>query len=256
MLADSHENRTSGDAPLVLAEGVRIYAIGDVHGRFDLLLELYEAVGADRAARPVERAIEIFLGDYVDRGPQSKEVVDWLMAGTSTGEERICLMGNHEDMLLRFLDDPLMLPLWAQNGGDATLRSFGISLPRVATTAMLEDIRADFLARLGAPRRAFLSTLPRSASVDGYFFAHAGVRPGVPLDAQVDDDLLWIREPFLSSDADFGKCVVHGHTPSAAPEVRRNRINIDTGAVFGGRLTCLVLEGAERRFLQTHREWE
>lgn len=237
---------TTGAARWRLREGLRIYAIGDIHGRVDLLLDLYEKIAAHRAASPVDHAVEIFLGDYVDRGPASKEVLDWLRAGESVCDRRVCLKGNHEDMLLRALQDPQFMPVWLHNGGIATLRSFGVTL-----AADPEALRAATLDRLDPERLSFLESLSLGASLDDYVFVHAGLRPGVPLDAQTEEDLLWIREPFLSSDADFGKCVVHGHTPVGAPDARANRINIDTGAVFGGALTCLILEGRDRRYLQS-----
>jgi serine/threonine protein phosphatase 1 len=235
--------------PGALPPGLRIYAIGDVHGRLDLLTELHDRIRRDFVAAPAERAVEIFLGDYIDRGPASRQVVEWLLASKSVGGERICLLGNHEDMVLRALRDPLMMEAWLYNGGLDTLRSYRVSVD-LETADPLRRMRRDFQAALPPAHYDFMRGLPRTVSFGGYFFVHAGLSPERPLDAQKPDDLVWIREPFLSSDADFGRIVVHGHTPCAAPEIRPNRINIDTGAFFTGRLTCVALEDVDRRFLQ------
>ncbi len=230
-----------------LPDGLRIYAIGDVHGRFDLLEAMVEKIEGDLRASPPGQAIEIFLGDYIDRGPQSCEVVEWLIDAPPLGDRRICLLGNHEAMLLEALADPARLPQWLMNGGEATLASYGLPTlppaPAAKHAAMLEAI---------PPRhRAFLAGLPRSFELGTYLFVHAGIDPRRPLADQDPEALVWIRRPFLRSTIDFGRIVVHGHTPVEEPDVRENRINIDTGAVFSGHLTCLVLEGAGRRFLRT-----
>jgi serine/threonine protein phosphatase 1 len=225
-----------------LPDGLRIYAIGDVHGRFDLLRATIDKIEADLRTSPAERTIEIFVGDYIDRGPQSREVVDWLLEAPPLGDERICLLGNHEDMLLSALADASDLPIWLQNGGDATLASYGARWP-----ASPEAIRAALPER----HLDFYSRLDLTAEFGTYFFVHAGVDPNRPLNDQDPHDLVWIREPFHRSTADFGRIVVHGHTPVIEPDIRGNRINIDTGAVFTGHLTCLVLEGTSRRILQT-----
>jgi serine/threonine protein phosphatase 1 len=238
-------------APARLPAGMRAYAVGDIHGHVDLLETLYAEIRRDCAAARPERSVEIFLGDYVDRGPSSRDVVEWMISEPPACDERICLLGNHEDMMLRAFDDPDWMDNWLQNGGVETLRSYGVALPPSRRTTLAE-LQAELLGAVPAGHRAFMQALPRLVGLGGYAFVHAGVRPGVPLDAQDADDLVWIRGPFLSSNADFGKVVVHGHTPAEAPEVRPNRINLDTGAFFTGRLTCLVLDGAERRFLQTN----
>ena len=191
--------------------------------------------------------MEIFLGDYVDRGPQSPDVVEWLAKAPPLTDERFCLMGNHEAMLLNAQEDASGLDIWLMNGGDATLASYGVShLPHRA-----EEARRACRAALPAAHRDFLSGLPRRVEHGAYLFVHAGIDPGRPLDDQDPDDLIWIRDTFLNSPVDFGRIVVHGHTPVREPDIRSNRINIDTGAVYHGTLTCLVLEGKERRFLQT-----
>lgn len=235
-------------AGATLPEGLRIYAIGDVHGRFDLLEELTAAIGRElRESRPA-RTVEIFLGDYIDRGPRSREVVAWLTAAPPLADERICLMGNHEELLLEALDDVSAVSNWLFNGGGETLMSYlavESGAPQVAG-----DVHAALVRALPETHRAFVAALPRTVSFGRYLFVHAGVRPKIPLSAQDPHDLVWIREPFLSFEADFGWIVIHGHTPVAHPDIRPNRINIDTGAVFTGRLTCLVLEGSALRFIQ------
>ncbi|MGH6922691.1 MAG: metallophosphoesterase family protein [Propylenella sp.] len=235
----------------MLPDGLRIYAIGDLHGRFDLLETMADKIRDDlRASPPAERAVEIFIGDYIDRGPQSREVVEWLIETAPLGHERICLLGNHEDMLLEALADPSGLANWLFNGGDATLVSYGVTALPSSPPAM----HAACVAAIPPRHRAFLSALPRTAEFGSYFFVHAGINPSRRLYDQDPQDLIWIRGPFHISNADFGRIVVHGHTPVVEPDIRTNRINIDTGAVFTGRLTCLVLEGAGRRLLEARSE--
>lgn len=232
-------------------DGLRIYAVGDIHGRADLLDRMARLVAQDLRDRPCPEALTIFLGDYIDRGPDSAGVLDRL-AGGHFPTALTALMGNHEDLLQGFLGGAVSLPDFAENGGSATLRSYGldpIKLARLPAAAVLETV----WGVVPETHVALIETLRLSASVGDYFFCHAGIRPGVGLDAQDPYDLLWIRDKFLLSDVDFGKLVVHGHTPVAAPEVKPNRIGIDTMAFASGTLTALVLEGAERRFLQTRR---
>jgi serine/threonine protein phosphatase 1 len=233
-----------------LADGLRIYAIGDIHGRFDLLWALYARIAAEMTGSPPRRSVEIFLGDYIDRGPQSADVVEWLVSETPAADERICLRGNHEDMLLSVLDGAAAMPHWLSNGGSETLLSYDVVPPLEFRERAMLEARASFLSIFPRSHRNFMLSLSQLAEFGSYLFVHAGIRPGVPLEDQDPHDLVWIREPFLTSDADFGRIVVHGHTPAREPEIRRNRINIDTGAVFSGRLTCIVLEEGTRRFLQ------
>ena len=234
-----------------LPDGLAIYAIGDLHGRLDLLRAMEALIRADRARSRPEKSVEIFLGDYIDRGPQSRELVERLIGSPPIADERICLIGNHEDMLLDALTEPEGFANWLHNGGDATLASYGLNVRPFAAKTELARIRAAFPDHLPPNHRAFFEGLRRWVEFGPYLFVHAGIRPGRPIEEQDSEDLVWIREPFLLSDADFGHIVVHGHTPVDQPEVRPNRINIDTGAVFQGRLTCLVLEGRTQRFLQT-----
>lgn len=234
------------DAP-DCSEDAPLYVIGDIHGRLDLLDRLIEAIRRDAGDRGAE-SLTVTVGDYIDRGPDSRGVIDRLMANPFPGRY-VALMGNHEAIMRDFLDNPSVGELWARNGGLETLRSFGVP---VATSWGWPDFvraAADLRAALTPDETRFLASLRLSFSVGRYFVCHAGVRPGVPLDRQREEDLIWIRGEFLNSDMDFGKIVVHGHTPAPEPEVRTNRINVDTGAVFSGRLTCVVLEDGRHRFL-------
>lgn len=236
-----------------LPPGLRVYAIGDIHGRDDLLASLLQRVEMDAKAAPVERDILIYLGDYVDRGLQSKQVLDRLTGHPLAGFEHVFLKGNHEQALLQFLSDPAFGKTWKYYGGLETLHSYGINeLTLTDDPAAFERAREHFAEVLPEAHRHFLETLQVSAELGGYFFAHAGVRPGISLNRQIEEDLLWIREEFLQSSASFGKIVIHGHTPGEEVVVRRNRIGIDTGAYMTGVLTALVLEGDEKRFIQTN----
>jgi serine/threonine protein phosphatase 1 len=247
----SSESAGSASAAPVLPLGLRVYAIGDLHGRFDLLRKMAALIRADLAERPPpRRTVEVFLGDYIDRGPQSREVVEWLIGTPPLANERICLLGNHEDMLLDAMVKPDAFANWLHNGGDATLASYGVNIRPFAGRAKLAEGGAQLADSLPARHREFFESLLRMADFEPYLFVHAGIRPACPLADQDPEDLIWIRAPFLNSSADFGRVVVHGHTPVERPEVRPNRINLDTGAYFSGRLTCLALEGTSRRFLQ------
>ena len=232
-------------------DGLRLYAVGDVHGCDDLLAIVHGKIAADLAARPAVDHRIIHLGDYVDRGPDSAAVVERLSRLHGAGERVLCLRGNHEEMLLGFLADPVKGGLtFLDNGGLPTLASYGIALdPGYLSRSDLIVLARAFAAGLPVRHREFLESLPYSSRFGDFFLCHAGIRPGVPLERQDPFDLTWIREGFLDSNADFGVVVIHGHTPAPQPEVMANRINIDTGAVFSGRLTCLVLEGNQYRFL-------
>ena len=229
-------------------DGTLVYCVGDIHGRDDLLREMAERVEADIKMRSFDHALTVFLGDYIDRGPGSKDVVERL--ATAQWPTPInALAGNHEDFLLSFLDDAGFLAFWRSQGGLETLHSYGVDVGPAMAGRDFEELQAAFTARFPEHHRDFLKALKVSASIGDYFFCHAGVRPGVALDRQDRDDLLNIRNPFLSNEVDHGKLVVHGHTPSVDPEIRSNRIGIDTAAYATGRLTCLVLEKDQQRFL-------
>ncbi|MGK7867293.1 metallophosphoesterase [Falsiroseomonas sp. E2-1-a20] len=227
-------------APASLPPGHRIYAIGDTHGCADRLAALHEQILEDLAAHPVAAPLVLHLGDHVDRGPDSAAVLDMLRQPLR-GLPAINLMGNHDRMMLDALAPGApadAVALWLANGGSATLDSYGAS---ASDPDSWQKVSSSHLAWLRDCRTSFLA--------GGYLFAHAGIRPGRPLADQVEADLLWIREPFLSWPRPLPAVVVHGHTPAEAPEVLRHRIGLDTGAVYGGRLTCGVLEGAGIRFL-------
>lgn len=229
-------------------EGVRIYAVGDIHGRVDLLDRLLQRIDADLAVRPIGRSVEVFLGDYIDRGPESAAVLERLI-DRGRVHETVCLMGNHETCLLEFLRDPSLLTAWGQNGGFTTLLSYGVT-PVIHAGPEEQAELSEALARaMPKGHIEFLNGLPISFTCGDFFFVHAGVRPGTPLVRQREQDLLWIRDEFLRHDAAFEKIVVHGHTPVREPEVRKNRINVDTGAYATGRLTCVRLERDEISFL-------
>ncbi len=232
-------------APATLPPGQRVYAVGDIHGCLERLIALHELIAEDLAARPVEEATLVHLGDYVDRGPESAQVVEWLMAGPPVPGARVVnLMGNHEQMMLAAVSSTEDGPAghWLTNGGADSLLSWGIS--RTVPSR-------EWATYLPKSHLIFLRDLALYHQVGPYVFVHAGLRPGVALEKQVRQDLLWIREPFLSSKADHGMVVVHGHTPRQDPTVRPNRIGIDTGAVIGGVLTCLVLEADRMGFIRS-----
>lgn len=229
-------------SPPKVDAGVRIYAIGDVHGRADLLEQTFARIDEDLRTYPAQRPIEILLGDYVDRGPASREVIARLIA-RSGEREAVCLKGNHEAFMLEFLTNPAVLSEWQRYGGIATLISYGLKPAMNADEHERAALSAAFAQALPAAHLAFLRELKPTFTCGDFFFVHAGVRPGVPLAKQEESDLLWIREDFLLHEEPFGKIIVHGHTPVGQPDVRENRVNIDTGAYATNTLTCLVLEG-------------
>jgi diadenosine tetraphosphatase ApaH/serine/threonine PP2A family protein phosphatase len=229
-------------------DGMRVYCVGDIHGRDDLLRQMAERVEADIEAPSFEHAVTVFVGDYVDRGLGSMHVVEQLARG-EWPTPIIALAGNHEDLLLAFLEDERIIEVWRSLGGLETLHSYGVNVGLSSAGRDFRAVQGTFAARLPERHRKFLEGLKISTTIGDYFFCHAGVRPGVPLDRQNRSDLLTIRDTFLYSELEHGKLVVHGHTPSVVPEIRPNRIGIDTAAYATGRLTCLVLEKDQRRFL-------
>lgn len=237
-----------------IPRGARIYAVGDIHGRADLLALLLSQIELDTVLYPAVRPIAIFLGDYIDRGPTSKDVLD-LLTTRSGAWESVFLKGNHEDFLLKFLADPAVLDDWRCCGGLETLVSYGLKPSFNPNPSEQAQLSRDLARILPVTHRRFLAALEPSFVCGDYLFVHAGVRPLVPLRQQKEDDLLWIRDEFLLWEEKFEKVVVHGHTPVQAPDIRTNRINIDTGAFATGRLTCMVFEGCEIRPLADVRVW-
>lgn len=232
--------------------GTIVYAIGDIHGRLDLLQRLEAKIQRDAARVDADRRLIVCLGDYIDRGANAYGVIEHLRGEAPASFERICLIGNHESYLLRFIEDSSVAAKWLENGGRETLLSYGVSLPvELGHDGALQDMQSQLVACLPPPHEAFLRSLPLSHREGDYFFAHAGVRPGVPLDQQKAYDLMWSREEFLPDKRDFGAVVVHGHTIRSGPENLSNRIGVDTGAYASGRLTCAVLWESKRRFLST-----
>lgn len=228
-------------------QATRVYAVGDIHGRADLLLDLVERIDEDVQRRPIEHVVEVYLGDYIDRGDDSKIVID-ILCRRLVQRNAVCLRGNHEVLLEEFLKDSDVVHAWIKLGALHTITSYGVPLA-AGTQAVAPDLQEAFRRVFPRTHMLFLQCLRDVYRCGDYLFVHAGIRPGVPLDQQVQDDLVWIRDEFLSSTVDHGWTVVHGHTPVTHPQVLSNRINIDTGAVFSGTLTCLMLEGASISFL-------
>jgi len=243
----SHMNKIQApnlriSAPAV-PKSTRVYAIGDIHGRADLLDRLLKTITKDAEDAP-KRCVLVTLGDYIDRGPDSAGVIERLSTLHQNAPfkdfELIFLKGNHELLMEHFLERRNDGRMWLGCGGAETLKSYGAKW-----TAR------DAIARIPKRHRRFVSGLTLMHREGDYAFAHAGVRPGVDLDNQRAEDVLWIRARFLDTTRDFGAVIVHGHTPVDVPEVLDNRIAIDTRAWASGTLTALVLEGSEQRFLST-----
>jgi serine/threonine protein phosphatase 1 len=218
----------------------RIYAVGDIHGRADLLIEIIERIDDDLRRRPIGYAVEVYLGDYVDRGPHSRSVID-LLAVRLVENRAVCLRGNHEAVLEDFLRGPANFVHWQQLGGLQTLASYGVFLNSDIETEV--DLHRRFVRTFPRAHQLFLQCLRYHFCCGDFLFVHAGIRPNVPIEQQDLEDLLWIRHEFLDSTQDHGKFIVHGHTPVPHPDIRRNRINIDTGAWRTGTLTCIAIEG-------------
>lgn len=231
--------------------GMRLYAIGDVHGCTDQLRELHDRIATDLGDRPIGDWRIIHLGDYVDRGPDSRGTIDFLIKRQAEDRRILCLRGNHEKMFIEGLAGEglagrRMRELWLRFGGGETLESYGVALPD-----FLRSFGAEGSAEAIIPEahRIFLKNLPDEFRSGDYFFVHAGIDPERALGEQNVEAKLWIRAPFLDSDREFEAVIIHGHTPGPRVEVRANRIGIDTGAVLGGTLSCLVLEGGDKALL-------
>ena len=249
LLPGLRELRVQGRRPSLPAE-LRIYAIGDIHGRLDLLNELLARISGDIALRPTARPLYVFLGDYIDRGSASRETIDRLIEHGKT-HESIFLKGNHELIAIKCLSDRGLFDQWLRLGGLETLVSYGVPAETLANGKQIAELQSAFHGALPQAHFRFFRDLKNSFECGDFFFAHAGVKPNVELSRQKENDLLWIRGEFLSSKDDFGKIVVHGHTPTREIEVGPNRINIDTGAFATGRLSCLVLEGEDLSVIDT-----
>lgn len=239
------EEVETGERPQLvtgLPSDIVIYAIGDIHGRDDLLKGIHDIIDSDRQrASGDKKSVEIYVGDYVDRGPNSREVVDRLIDRNKLHNCHF-VRGNHEVLFMRYLDGSLPLSAWKKCGGIPTIVSYGITSVSTAGSQSESHIQTQFRAKIPKNHIEFLrSTIPYCVAGD-LLFVHAGIRPGVPLERQSEDDLFWIRREFLSSTKDLGHIVVHGHSPVSEVEFKRNRINIDTGAFTSGKLTCLRLD--------------
>ena len=229
--------------------------MGDVHGRLDVLRPLLRDIAKDAlTAKTDEPPLLIFLGDYVDRGPESKGVIDLILQMRDWGKFEVrCLKGNHEEALLQFMEDPSFGATWLEHGGGTTLVSYGVQPPALRTDAEgWVRARDELVGLLPAEHLAFYRELELMIVVGDYAFVHAGVRPGVPLETQAERDLLWIRFEFLDERGRFAKVIVHGHTPMEEPQLTPTRLGVDTGAYATGVLTAVRLEDEDQRILQAH----
>lgn len=233
--------------------GTRIYAIGDVHGRLDLLDEMHELIRNDaEIIAPGTRLLVVYLGDYIDRGPRSSDVIDRLLDNPLSPDfDTVYLRGNHEDIMLGFLDAGTRAAAWFRHGGRETLQGYGLVAPDPTADGKFPAARTALAERLPPAHRAFLDATKFMHREGDYLFVHAGIRPGVTLEKQDPTDFMWIRHEFMDSEAHFGVCVVHGHTIEARPAITDQRIGLDTGAYYTGVLSCAVIEGDAVRFLQT-----
>lgn len=225
-----------------LPDGIRIYAISDIHGCADLLQKMFTIIDRDLETIGSMRPIHVFLGDYIDRGPESCRTID-LLIERGRKHESVFLKGNHESFLFDVLKDPSRLQDWRQYGGLQTLTSYGLQPSLNPSSAEQADLIKQLATAIPPHQRRFFNSLRLRFVCGDFFFVHAGVKPGVALAKQQEHDLLWIREEFLASEERFGKYVIHGHTPVREPEIRFNRANIDTGAYATGNLTLLTVQG-------------
>jgi serine/threonine protein phosphatase 1 len=224
----------------------RIYAVGDIHGRADLLSEIIARIDDDVRRRPIAHTVEVYLGDYVDRGPGSRTVLD-LLSVRLVANRAVCLRGNHEAVMEAFLRDPAILQHWLPLGGMQTLASYGIELHDETETAL--DLQRRFLDAFPRAHELFMQCLRNQFTCGDFLFVHAGIRPNIPIEHQDVNDLIWIRNEFLYSTRKHERFIVHGHTPVPHPDIHHNRINIDTCAWRMGTLTCIAIEGSTILFL-------
>lgn len=223
-------------------QGIRVYALSDIHGRADLLQQMFRVIDRDIASGRTVRPLHVFLGDYIDRGLHSRETID-LLIERAREHECIFLKGNHEGVLLEVFRNPHLLEQWRQFGGLETLLSYGVRPSSRPSEAECAAIVEEFRQLIPPTHLRFFQRLRLSFTCGDFFFVHAGVRPGLALNQQTEDDLCWIRDEFLESTENFGKYVVHGHTPVSVPDIRPNRANIDTGAYATNNLTLLSIQG-------------
>jgi len=234
----------------LLPQGFRVYAVGDIHGRADLLKDIHRLIEEDAARDQVQENVLVYLGDYIDRGVFVREALDMLCSDVLPGFRRIFLKGNHEQMMLEFLENPELLEPWVQLGGQSTLLSYGVKVSLSDFSRnKAESAQKALIDSLPREHFSFLSNLKLCFELGDYLFVHAGVRPGKALSEQIPEDLLWIRDDFLSSGEHFGARIVHGHSIVSSPEILPNRINVDTGAYASGKLNCAVLEKDRVRVL-------
>jgi serine/threonine protein phosphatase 1 len=234
----------------------RAYAVGDIHGRIDLVDRLLKEITAEIADQPQSKVSIIFLGDVIDRGPASAEVVERLRTLNIPGVSVHFIMGNHEEVMLRVIEGETdLLRNWLRFGGTETLHSYGIE-PRALKKLSSEELSARLKEAIPATHRRFVASFSDSIGFGDYVFVHAGIRPGIDLAEQSQADLRWIREPFLEDRTDYGFVVVHGHTITSEVEVTPNRIAIDTGAYNTGTLTALAIDGKKRWLIQTSEDGE
>lgn len=233
-------------------DGIRLYAIGDIHGCLGLLDRLLAKIEADIAEHASEDWRIIFLGDYVDRGSASKGVIDRLIQLKARDSRYITLAGNHDVEFLTFLREPYIGGVFVNCGGEATARSYGVKFDpaRVENAAQLRKIHEKILAAIPDSHVSFLENLEFSVTFGDFLFCHAGIRPGIPLSEQNPDDLIWIRSPFLEWPSPLEKIIVHGHTISKRPKILMHRIGIDTGAYRSGCLTGIIVSDIEKRFIE------
>lgn len=235
--------------------GSRAYVVGDVHGRLDLLETLLERIHEDLERRRSRRTQLVFVGDLIDRGSHSAQVIERLRTYRHPGVRPVFLLGNHEEVLLRIVGgDASLIASWLTFGGRECLQSYGVSTSEFRSLPEAEQIEA---IRSAVPRAHvdFLDSFVDSCRFGDYLVVHAGIRPGIELDQQRQTDLRWIREPFLLDETDHGFVVVHGHTISSEVDHRPNRIGVDTGAYQTGVLTALAIDGADRWLLDTRKGW-
>jgi len=239
--------------PAAVPPGTVVWAVGDIHGRLDLLNPLLDHLMEDLRASAAGRKVIVFLGDYIDRGPDSKGVLDRLVeVAADTAVEARFIRGNHEERMMAFLEDSTVGPSWCEYGGVEALESYGLHPPAMKHVAQAwGHVAADLDHRLPKSHRHLLENLEPAVSIGGYFFTHAGARPGVPLDAQSERDLMWIRGSFLDDAGAFEKVVVHGHTPARDVHRDHRRIGVDTGVYKWNMLSAVRLEGEAVSFAQS-----